>query len=439
MLENYRQQLDNLDLSAQSVPQAFYRLMGPPIILTFALTIGCGIALDLSNTQLFTMLGILVCTSIFALIRVWRLVIGGFKQIHRYVDSARNEQQIDFKFRFRTENAGVFQTQFEILNLQRQLVDDILTQLYASVARLEPMSAELTNIYSMMMQKANMQDLLGKNLAQVLGQVTEQSQSLKLDLDEIFGAVNAANSASDDIHSTANQNLKDVEQLGREMAVAQSKIHQLHADSEQINSVISVISSIAEQTNLLALNAAIEAARAGEAGRGFAVVADEVRSLAEKTASSTIEVTEVIEKIKKSTSEVNEVIEHGVTASNNAITSSKMISEQFEAVQSSMSLIHQLSEKIAHDATNQEQASDQAQQETKEMVRLNEEVLNSTQRQELSSGDMINLAQRIKGFLDRFSFNDAVWDTSNRAKKAKPIELTPSASPNASDDNIELF
>ena len=101
------------------------------------------------------------------------------------------------------------------------------------------------------------------------------------------------------------------QQVGQEMQLAKDAVDRLEQDSTQIGAILDVIRGIAEQTNLLALNAAIEAARAGEQGRGFAVVADEVRTLAQKTQDSTQEIHEMIEKLQRGSSEMVRVIDHG--------------------------------------------------------------------------------------------------------------------------------
>ena len=113
------------------------------------------------------------------------------------------------------------------------------------------------------------------------------------------------------IHST----IAEVTALEAELAQAQTIINRLSQDSQKIDSILEVITAISEQTNLLALNAAIEAARAGEAGRGFAVVADEVRNLASKTGSSASEIHTMIRQLQETAESAVGAMENGIALS----------------------------------------------------------------------------------------------------------------------------
>jgi methyl-accepting chemotaxis protein len=122
--------------------------------------------------------------------------------------------------------------------------------------------------------------------------------------------------------------------------------------------VLEVIQGIAEQTNLLALNAAIEAARAGEQGRGFAVVADEVRSLAQKTQASTHEINTIIQNLQDNTAQIVTAMDGGVSLSKECVGTANSANELLQSVLGSVALITERSRDIASAVTQQSEVTD---------------------------------------------------------------------------------
>ena len=434
MIENYNKTMSAIGEQEHSLMAALMKLMGPSV---FILLTGLAISyfvFDLSFKNLMIQLTAIACAALIGIIKSKQLFFKGFSRIIAHVKSIKSSQAVNYQTRFKTDKAGLFTGAFEVFNTQRQLIDDILTKLYKSSARLEPMSAELSNVYATMAQKASMQNQLGKSLADVLDEIKMTSEQLHDNLSQVFEQVDMSQQNSSEIEKLTTNNNENVKGLSEHMIQASTLIEQLNTDSEEINSVIDVINSIAEQTNLLALNAAIEAARAGEQGRGFAVVADEVRALAEKTAVSTSEVRKMVTQIQSGTTEVSTVIQDGLQSSQVAVESTEETANKVGEVISSINAINELSADIQQSSNRQKDIASRAKEEIIDMVHLNEEVMDNTKDHEVSTQDLTKLSLNLKSTLELFVFNDADWDNTPRPKSL--VMKEKSASP---EDDVELF
>ncbi|HDZ56391.1 MAG TPA: methyl-accepting chemotaxis protein [Pseudomonas xinjiangensis] len=167
---------------------------------------------------------------------------------------------------------------------------------------------------------------------------------------------------------TARKHIGDlstsVSDLGSSVMGAVQAMQQLEKETQEVGSVLTVIRSIAEQTNLLALNAAIEAARAGEQGRGFAVVADEVRNLAQKTAASTAEIQQIIQRLQSSANTVLNVMHNNGEKSRESIERSVEATELLDTIARTVIQIDELNAGIAQFTQEQIGLSSSIQQET---------------------------------------------------------------------------
>ncbi len=156
-------------------------------------------------------------------------------------------------------------------------------------------------------------------------------------------AMNEFNAGQEEVNKTQSS----INDLAEKVLEAADVINELSADSSQISRVMQVIEEIAEQTNLLALNAAIEAARAGEQGRGFAVVADEVRNLARRTQDSTREIHQVIEKMHSGSSKAVTVMDQGQKQASLSVEQARCAGESLNAINLSVTRITDMNQQIA--------------------------------------------------------------------------------------------
>ena len=399
-----------------SMSKLFLSLMGPGM---FVLFLGAGLLValtDFSNTQLSGLIMLLALVFGISFYQVYRLIYVGMEQLFADVANISASNEVDMKSRLATHSAGLFKPVFDIFNDQRQRIDDLLTEIYASTARLTPMSEELNSTYQTMQQKSSLQDQLGNRLNSAFGQVYEGSMELNENLQQISQELDKSDNIVKSAHDSSRKSEESIKTLTGHIDAASTHIEQLQKDSNQINEIIDVITSIADQTNLLALNAAIEAARAGEQGRGFAVVADEVRTLAEKTGASTQEVRDMVARIQEGTKSVSDSMNVSINASSDTIELSNDAASQLHKVLESIHSINQLSESLVNSANRQSEIAADSRQEIANMVALNHEVLESGKHQILTSEDMNKLSTKLKSLLDSFSFNNANWDDAVRPK-----------------------
>jgi len=166
-------------------------------------------------------------------------------------------------------------------------------------------------------------------------------------------AAGSANAAASNGNTVVDETIAIINHLADDVEQGAHAVNRLREDSESVGSVLDVIRGIAEQTNLLALNAAIEAARAGEQGRGFAVVADEVRTLASRTQESTQEIQAMIESLQDSAGQAAEIMGRGKISSEQGVAKAANAGEALKAISQAVAVISEMNAQIASAAEEQ--------------------------------------------------------------------------------------
>lgn len=226
----------------------------------------------------------------------------------------------------------------------------------------------------------------------------EVSRSATLAADAATNADSAANHGKRIVQSTSASIAGLASEIGRAVGVVQN----LAKDSENINAILVAIRGIAEQTNLLALNAAIEAARAGEQGRGFAVVADEVRNLAQKTQQATEEIQNMIQQLQQGTREVVKVMQESQEKTDDSVQHAQQAADALETITQAVSVISEMNTQIATAAEEQSAVAEDINRNVTNIGMVAQEVASGADDASIASSELTKLAEEQRRLINQF-------------------------------------
>ena len=228
------------------------------------------------------------------------------------------------------------------------------------------------------------------------------SQMVSQNAEDTLLEIRNADQESNKVRDISLENKATIEVLARDVEDAAQVIHKLHQDSASIGSILDVIRGIADQTNLLALNAAIEAARAGEQGRGFAVVADEVRTLASRTQESTQEINAMIEVLQEGAEKAVSVMDQGKQQTAKCVEQTELATQALDIISEAVKRAHDVSSQIEQSAREQNLVSQDISEKLETIVGIAEETTVGAQQTSDSSEEVARLAEELQSSIRQF-------------------------------------
>ncbi|MBU3055537.1 MAG: methyl-accepting chemotaxis protein [Pseudomonas indica] len=239
-------------------------------------------------------------------------------------------------------------------------------------------------------------------VATAVHEMTATAQDVARNATHAAEAANHADQAANEGKRIVQGTSEAITALANEIGRAVGVVQSLAKDSENINAILVTIRSIAEQTNLLALNAAIEAARAGEQGRGFAVVADEVRNLAQKTQQATEEIQTMIQQLQNGTRDVVSVMENSQARTDDSVQQAAEAAQALASITEAVSVINDMNTQIASAAEEQSAVAEDINRNVTTIGQVAQEVAGGADESSQASAELTKLAEQQRRLINQF-------------------------------------
>ncbi|CAK4070862.1 methyl-accepting chemotaxis protein [Vibrio sp. 16] len=371
--------------------------------------VGTGIGFNEVNARFWStaqwqlMLCLLIAGSILAAlivsIRRMLALLGGEPQdVRKAVQDVANGH-IQTSFNEKAPSGSIYEAVQQMSQSLAQLVENLDGSMHAlrgELANVEERAASIAQLTDSQQQSTEMIATAMTEMASSANNVADSASDTAKNTDE-------ADKQSQHTQQLIHNTVDNIQGLAGQLGAASRAVADLDNDVNNIVKVLDVIGDIAEQTNLLALNAAIEAARAGEQGRGFAVVADEVRNLAGRTQDSTKEIQQMITNLQEGSRNAIQTMEVCAETSESTVEESQNASEALQQIVVALESISQMSHQIATAAAEQTQVSDDISQRINMIEESGTQLSGVVTESHNSTQSLAKLANELENWLSKFT------------------------------------
>ncbi|MDT0582202.1 methyl-accepting chemotaxis protein [Brumicola blandensis] len=328
------------------------------------------------------------------------------KSIVDVVNSLKDiaQEDGDLTIRIKTKNTDEIGDLVYWFNQFIEKLQGVVKDIGNSSKPLSNLASDLNQVSNQARQTISSQQLAAADAKAAVDEMTMSVGAVASSANEAALAAGEASTAADDGQRVVNQTVMSIQSLASRVEETAVVIKKLEQDSNQVGVVLDVIKGIAEQTNLLALNAAIEAARAGEQGRGFAVVADEVRTLASRTQQSTEEIQATIEQLQDAARSAVSVMAKGTEQATISVDEANKAGSSLNAITETISRITRMNDQIANSTGEQQKVADMISSNVDEINNRTEDTTTSSEQLTVVSGELEQLSKDFNRIMQQFKY-----------------------------------
>ncbi|MBR9727045.1 methyl-accepting chemotaxis protein [Shewanella intestini] len=287
--------------------------------------------------------------------------------------------------------------------------NQFVSKLQASIAETKQTTDSLSRVSANLLDGSQKSEQTVQQQNAAIEQISHAMREMFVSVSQISeyaanAAVEAENANQESQHGqqVVSQAVTTINQLAQEVQTTAVVVNQLEAFTSNVNDILDTIRGIADQTNLLALNAAIEAARAGEQGRGFAVVADEVRTLASRTQASTTEIQQVLQELQTTSKQAVEAMQRGIETADQGVKTTSLAGDALTSITIKVSAITEVNEQIAAATEEQHTTSKLIEQYVSDIETKGSQVKSTTDEMGAISYDIQNISKNLQVITDQF-------------------------------------